>query len=686
MADRITGVDVKAICDEAFDKLAVSRERVQAARDLLAGKTRAPLPGNLKGYDPEQFRQSSPQKFTLPLKLMNTILRKSLAVKRYPVGESPRAQTVATRIEQPMQAVMDLLYPDSAATDLLLNEGEGAVVILPYPADWKDAPDSLYAEDNTTIRRRYQRDRQGRAASDEEYTLNPRRTFRPDTKQSQKTQQAEYDDWIARRIPLRIEALSRLECTPMNPVIKGDRVEIDGLCVKREFSTSRLRRRYFWGTAGAAEPMSDSATKSLTLYELWALDEDGYPYVSYCIDGQPTRFRDETLRDVPDKTWATIDLSPYCCRLPVVYQYGWSFPGVSNADDRAVPFVNPFGRTWMGIDTLMTAKVYHGYRTGFTGWFLEYDAAALAEAGMEGALPPHFEIPPNEVVPVPGRVVPSVHPGTGGDIDKLLAVMSAQVESELPSEQALGAGSSSSGFERQVAAGDALGAQHQVIEGRRRMYAETASIVFEVLSRLGERHDEPVRVYANVPIPTEQPGRQSAERRILQIDPELAGDVYEIEAEYVKQPGENLALRQQNFDLVQKSLMPLRKALEADGDPAPEVTIAEIEYDKVRQSDIGQARILELMAKIAGDEEMQQLLEAQAAAKAGPNGAPAGSFAGLTPPPMAPSLPGLAQPNVAASAEGGIIAGQMNSSALAQGVGTLPGVPPPIPNGVPGGV
>ena len=686
MPHRITGRDVKDQVDDAFTKLSVSRERVQSARDLLAGKIKAPLPGNLKGYDPEQFRQSSPQKFTIPLKLLNTILRKSLAVKRYPVGESPRAQTVATRIEQPLQAVMDALYPDSSVTDLLLNEAEGAVIVLPDLVDWKKTPRSLYDEDDTTIRRRYQRDRRGRAATDDEYTLHPRRSFKPDIAQSGKAQQAELDDWLARHLPIRIEALGRLQCAPMNPVVKGDRVEIDGLCVKREFSVSRLRRRYFWGTSGATEEMSDTGVKSLTLYELWATDEDDCPYVSYCVDGQPTRFRDEGLRDVPDPTSATIDISPYCSRLPVAYGYGWSFPGVSNPDDRGVPFVNPFGRTWMGIDTLLTSKVYHGYRTGFTGWFLEYDVNDLAEAGLDGALPPTFEIPPNEVVPVPGRVVPSVHPGTGGDIDKLLAIMSGSVDAELPSEQALGAGASSSGFERQVAAGDALGAEHQVIEGRRRLYAETASIVFEVLSRCGARHEEPVRVYANVPVPTEQPGRQSAERRILQIDPELAGDIYEIEAEYVKQPGENLALRQQNFDLVQKSLMPLRKALEADGDPSPEVTIAEIEYDKVRQSEIGQARILELMAKISGDEEMQKLLEAQAAAKAGPNGQPTGSFAGLQPPPMAPSLPGLTLADVGASALGGIVGGQMNAAALAQGMSQVPGVAPPMPNGVPGGV
>lgn len=662
----ITGPQIMEIHEEHAPRFDTPRKQADEAREFLAGRRKGPMPDGMSPEEAEQFRVTLSQQYTAVLKLENKLLFKGLQAKRDPMGVSNRAQAVATKIEQWVNPVMRRYYPDAALNDILLVEGQGGMVTLPLPARWEQLPSFRKDDDpDGPIIERYQRDVRGRARDDEEYRMGGA-SFEPDEDESLKAWTEEEEWFRARYFPIEFEPVSIRHSTPINPVIQGDRVKLDGLITKEDMSVSELlRRNYIWEKDGKLiEPETYSGgNASLTLYRLIMLDYDGSPYVAYTVDGCRTWKRVKG-QEMPGDGAYVVDLSPWCKSLPVAWDYGWNFAGVREPDERGVSFVNVFGRSWMAMSTLMTAMVRHGFKTGFGGWFYEPSPELLQATGYKPGDPlPTPTVKPETLMPVLGTLTPAVHAGSGPDIDKAIAILGQDLAAETPSPGAYGGGGASSAIERDAIEEDTLGVVAQIRQSRQRVFAQSARHALEIGDRIGEQTGKPVIIDATVATPIAQSGQMTSIRQYIELQPGLCGDIYEINAEWEKKRGENLALRQQNLTLYKERVMTLRQFLESDGDPSPEQTAAEIYAEDVIQSDVFRASLAQDAVKILGDERMAEIMEIQAQGQVTQNGIPTAALGMLGGGQLGQQAlpPGVAQPNLAASQLGGIVGSQIGA-------------------------
>lgn len=663
-----------AVYDDHQPRYATSQRKAQAARDFLAGKIKAPLDASILpgSADREALRASNTQKYFMPIKVNAMLVKDDIRLTRYPVGVGPRAMAAATKVEQVDNAVAELIYPHLVVTDLLLQEGAAFNITQPAMSFWGRTPKMFTNEDEEIIDKRYSVDKHGRG-EDDPYYAEGKRKYREDRSKSGEYFKSVEMDYRARNLPIEMRALSIRECVPINPVRKGNRMVLDGMVRKSEWTVSNLLKAgYRWGEDGHMEPAASGATKSATMYELWFINPNGHVYTSYSIDGKTTTKGEQA---------AVIDLTEtYGIEsLPIAFDYGMSFPG-ADSDDRPIPFVDIFAKSWLNIDSAVTSLLVRFYKVANLYMTYEPNVDLLKHLGITDHVPMP-EMKPGFMIPVLGKLQDANSSAGMREFGELISVLKMTLDEEMPSPDATGSGpGGTAGYAQNVAAAKALGTFVQVRHGQLSMKEQALGHFNEQAACIGREH-RPLCVVVNQEIPVDQrkAGQQSSTRAVIEVDPDMFGDTWNVTAEIPQNIEDNMPLAQVLAEHHSQGKIPLRFYLEKGlGITDPDVFEAELRAEQAMSTPYGLAMLNLEAAQYAGDEEQAAIMEGIAAQELlkilpqGPetsdNVMPAASLAGM----QGPAMTGMVAPNPVDSAVGGVMAGAMQSGGMAQSAG-VPG-------------
>jgi hypothetical protein len=357
----------------------------------------------------------------------------------------------------------------------------------------------------------------------------------------------------------------------------------------------------------------------------------------------------------------------------------------------------------------------HSYATAFGSWGVAADPQIFnqhPEVFLENGRPRNFSFAPMTTTILPGRPYPLVHPGVGASVKDLMKMLMDGVASMAPSEIAFGGGSASSGHDRSLSREYLETSMNQVLDGALKAYQFIGESILEICCGITKMTGVPVPVYATVVVPQIVSGinKPYTQRDIIELQPKWVGPIYNLEAFYPEDAGDNMAEKQQLAQLLLQGLVTFREFRERGfGDQNPAATLIEIFVDQYLRTDAGRAEIAQLAAEMMGQEsndEKQKLIDQQ---KLTPGGTPMAALppelqalnTGQIPPGVDPELfltklNGMLAHNAARSAltpsgplgPGGTAA--TPGPGMIGGVGAPPGppganVPPPmLPTGAPG--
>mgnify|MGYP001560150820 CR=1 FL=1 len=637
--------------------------RIKDARDLLMGLKRAPLPQVIADRpDGEAFRVDLPQKYTSTMQLINKLASPDPKLRRPKTSTSDMGERTASRIEKFVNPAVDDNFSNRDNVELLTVEAEAAAIVVPDVARWLRVPSDYYEDDGETIKPSYRRDDQGRAYDDaredaeQEYgdDFDEEKFdagFKPSEKRSRGAYKRHNDMARARNFPFEVRSLSRQQCIPINPIIRGTDVQVDGLLVKTAFEPSELIRRKYRvpGLTAHLEPKDDTEgdTNSglLWLYEAWLtdMDEEGYlyPYVAYSVAGRAT----DNDRNGFESD-AVIDLHKQCGlrSLPVVYGYGWRWFSV-DPDKRGMPYTFPFGRTWMALDAFLTGKAFAGWSEGMLAWFMEMPDSitdpAMLQAYNEFCANNPLTIEPFKITRTWGKMTPAVHPGTNRDVTEMATILGGAASSEIISPLARGGGQAGSAIERTVVSNDTIAGVMDIRGSNLSMRRRVGEIITEISCGVARKHGKPVLIYGNTETPTDRGKDASPTKAIIELKPDWLGpegqESFDLEAYYPEQLGDKLAEKAQLFGFWKEGAITDEQWCTAIGVSDPDRYIAELIYNKWRKGDQGIQVMMADAARYLGDQELVSLFDAQKSGAAGPDGQPMGVLAGMTPP-MGPQM------------------------------------------------
>lgn len=665
---RVSSADIHSLWERHYTNMRISRDRIQACRNVRYGKQSFQLPMDFDVPGAENLVITFPQKMTVPLKTINVLGRKQPKLQRDPVGLGPGPQITASNIETWVNAATEKKIRWGELIGKLFDDGECAVIVIPSLADWQKAPDfmdslseeefskldeetqgryrrvneyddpqSLDTEDTTESsnyiqvnkdgeplpQERYLRDTSGRAQDDPYYTENSRRKFKESRKHSRKAFEDEQAHWLKENLPFRISLVSATECCP----IFGTDDELIGLIIRRTFNREfLLSRDYVWEDDAdlivpASKNTMDNTVGEVVLYEYWGTDIDGVPYVAYSVNGNATYFRGGDAEDTDLLADAVIDLRKEfgLRKLPVKYCWGLHF----ETDDykmRGVPFLWPVLGAISGIEALATSVLVHAYATAFGSWGVAADPQIFnqhPDVFLENGRPRNFSFAPMTTTILPGRPYPLVHPGVGKDVQNLMNMLMEASSSMAPSELAFGGGQASSGHDRSLSRDYLETSMNQVLDGALQAYNFIGETILEICCGITKMTGTNVPVYATVPVPqiTGKANRSYERREIVELLPKWVGPIFNLRAFYPQDAGENLAELQQLAQLLLQGLVTFREFREKGfGDQNPAATLIEIFVDQYLRTDAGKAEIAQLAAELMGadaDKEKQALIDQQ---------------------------------------------------------------------------
>jgi hypothetical protein len=681
-ASYVTGAKIAELFNKHDGLTKDERTEIERTRKLIARELRAPMPEELGiGSEEDGLGVSLPDATVVPLQTVNRVGRRRPRVKRPTKGVAPRMQQRATKIEQPLNSLMSKLYPWTQTVDLIVNEAQCLVITQPEPTHWARRPrryelDDDGTEDKGRVRRPYRVDDKDRDESDGEYR-NTGKPFRVDERKSAAAYEDDLREYLAENPPFIQRAFSRREFAPINPRYVGTTLELDGVVVKQKYTATQLiQRDFIWPKAD--QLLSEDPGGEVTLYEAWLTDADGSPYVAYHVEGA----EGETKRWGTDgeQRAAVVNLKAEygICRLPVAYRYGLCFPG-AEPGRRGVPLMAPFESALLLEDSMASSKVVHAYNFGFGGWFHAPDASAGPDSHVDAeGNPIRIEVRPNSITMVPpGTITPAVHAGTNHDVTEVLSLTRGVVDDNTPNPEQDGAG-----YAQLISRSGVAESMDQVYDAIRELFEVSASHLLEAVCAFGEKF-RPVVVALD-----EDRAAQDNEgpAELVEVEPGLAGGNYRVLA--VFPPEENMPLRQQEAEFVERGLMTRREFHERRGVEDPEAYDAELMIEKLTaDEDRGWPEILRIAATITGDEAMKEQLELLEAQKISPTGDPLAAIqAGLQgpggvlpsgPPQGAPpSMTGMGGPSAAQSSLAGVIGGAMQAQPRSVAAGNGVAVPP----------
>ena len=709
-AGKVTGREIKELRDHHWPQMDGTRRRAEEERRFLLGEDQAPLAENFKLAGADHFRASIPHSITVPQRVRQKVIsrRPTLSIPLGPKGLGITAQRLTTRVEQPLASIMTdrkagFKWEDAA--DITLFEGFCAGVRVVDPADWLKRPSPWEDEKAKTWKKRYRTDNQGRDEGDEGYE--------GDDTRARKRYEEDLDYHRARNVPLRHKALSITQCAP----IFGDDLSVEGLIVDEEYSLSKLKRMYHFGPSGLATPTggtSDSTALANThssgqimrLLSYWAYDDEGIPYVSYCVEGANGPMETRWKGGEYDGEIACINLKERFGleRLPVSWRWGLGW-NTANPDHRSLPFTRPFRPGWKAVNSMLTGVAVWVWWRGFPTLIEEVDPNAPPEGEIEGDETPEPQvIMPMQVLRVRGTIKEIMTQGPDAAVFKAIDIHLGANESEAPGKS----NKDQSGFSQSMAEGFEEMALTTVRQSLAELYEDDGSFILEAGKRLpelpkakGSPGFAPIMVFRSTDVPTsDSAGGERNEP--MTLDPDLIDETFTTVARYQKEM--SLPERQQSMEAVERRLKTRRKHLEDDGDQSPETTEMELQLEDRRSRPEWQQYFDGLVNEVRGQEELNEIAEGQKLGIMDQDGMPMGLETGTMDPAMlppgmlAPQMPGAMPPGVpqdgsltgmggpssaqttlAGAVGGGTMQGPINSAVAAGGA-----LPPTLP--LPGGV
>lgn len=699
-AGKITGPELKSLKEEYWPQMAGTRKRALEEREFLLGNDQAPLPEtfNLAGAD--HFRASIPHSITVPQRVRQKVIsrRPQLSIPLGPKGLGITAQRLTTKVEQPLNSIMEdrkagFRWEDAA--DITLLEGFCASVRVVDPADWQKHPsawddDSKHGQgeqrpgtDGSQDRRwkkKYRLDQMGRDEGDDGYEQNDTR--------ARKRYEDDLDWHRARNIPLRHKAVSIQNCAP----IFGPDLSVEGLIIDEEYSQSRLKRMYHIGPSGLATPTggtSDSTalantsiSNAMHLISYWAYDEDGIPYVSYCVQGANGEYQETRWKGGDaDGELAIINLKDRfgLDRLPVSWRWGLGW-NTANPDHRSLPFTRPFRPGWKTVNSMLTGIAVWVWWRGFPTLIEEVGEHAPQIADIEGEESPVEPqiIMPMQVLRVRGSIKEIMTAGPDAAVFKAIDIHLGSSESEAPGKS----NKDQSGFSQSMAEGFEEMALTTVRQSLAELYEDDGSFILEAGKRMpelpkakGSPGFAPIMVFRSTDVPTsDKAGSDSARNEPMELDPDLIDETFTTVARYKKEM--SIPERQQSMEAVERRLKTRRQHLEDDGINDPETVELELIAEDQRALPEYQQYLLKLVAELQGAEELEEIAKGQEEGIMNDKGMPTYAGAGVMDPNMLP--PGMMAPPQGALMPGtpqdgsvtGMGTGSMGTQALA---GTVSG-------------
>jgi hypothetical protein len=687
---RYQGAEVQDIRNHYWNNLSKTREKATEARALLAGEKGIELPETVTVAGADAWIGDLPHKKTGPQRVRQKLIGNQWELKRPRSSGGQRAATISTRIEQPLEAIMkdeDAGFPWEDANDICLIEGLVFSTVSLTTADWRSGP-VLYpkgaksVEDVSALDMKYAIDGEGRFRGDDGYDEKT-----VDIDRARREQTADMHDHMARHLPFRQRAYSIRSCQP----IFGADLKLEGLIIETFWSQRECKRRgmrasrskqdsvgdnlYPLGAIGEGDS-STGAGGLVKVTEAWLLDEDGLPYITYCVDGGKEdglpAFREKNGKIEP----YIIDLSKIAqdsrkewhgfTRLPISWGWGlgWS---AADLDKRAMPFTEPFQQSWRNVDALMTTIVASAMWLAFPALVEKVSIADMADESLDEKARKLPDIQMLKITRVTGDIQNVGSQGPHPSVFEAIGIALGENKAEQPGGQGEGG---SSGFAMTISEALESDALTTVNNTVMKMVSQNASFVLEGAKILGECY-EPVQVYKlpDVLLEADDP---SDTGKPMVLEPGLIGRSFDVKAVKRKVPGENPAVRQQNAALVKEGFYDNVWFLEQDGYPSPEEMAARVAYQEILNSDVGKAATIRLLQQYVNDRFVEQIQEAVAGQEADAQGLPNGFADGLSPPPeMAGMLAagpqaggemdGLGVPNPAQASLNGTIAGGMQT-------------------------
>ena len=686
----VTLSKIKQLRDDHWDTLEELRNRIKEVRASIQGETQFKLPDDFDVPGKESLLLKFPAKIVMPLQILSLLEQDRPTLKRYSIGPSLRAQTVATDVETWVNAVCNALIPWRKLMQRIFIEGACAVGAIPTTAHWVQAPtfldtidgkrwarlsekrkdgyesesDGTYTkkdrDGNKLPKKRYFRDAKGREEDDEWYTdPTKKRTFREDRKATRKAWETERRHWLARRLPFTVRVESAMDCVPFFGDTEDDLI---GILIQTDFSEEELvYQDLIWDRKAAVvrDQGTDGEGKKKdanTLYEWWFYNEAKEPCVAYAVNMKPTK-----MRQGDDEVEAVINLTEEygLTRLPWKWVWGQHID-TGDIGKKAIPYNWPILPVLTAMEALATSMLVHTYTMAFGGWAVDISpelAVKNPSLVMDGNKPRQYKFNPMTITNVPGRPVPLFHPGAGGNAEALMRLLLNQAESNTPASSVFGGGGAASGHDRaltkqylQTALDQTRDAALKAVEFIGETILEAACGIIEQLD-----DDESIPVYENTDVQQINKGesRESLQnqkyRSIIELKPEWVGPIYDLEAVYAKSVGDNLAKLEQLASHYEKGMVTWRQYREeGHGDTHPEQTLIEVWVDQYLRTDAGRAEIAKLAEKMLMgqfDEEKDALV---AEGQILPDGTPVDALAEGAVLPGQPAAPGLPQgmPNV----------------------------------------
>mgnify|MGYP007100060462 FL=1 len=695
MQDRyIMRSQVEALVSTNQPRWQQTPDRATKSRELVNGEIKAPIPDGFKIAGADQFRADAPQKYLVPYHQRNTLAKDPPRVKRWRRGDSDALKLESTKIEQRMQAVMDDRFRFRDAVDILLMEGVCLSITLPSTASMSQVP-SIYEKDGKTIKARYQRNKDGKPKP--EGKQEDGETWRLSKAASAKVHKADVRHAQSLRIPLDNELLGPTSFIP----VFGPGLVLDAAIVERYWTKNDLiKRNIVWGGMGQLSPDGPATDRANSLAnvggdrikvtELHAVDEqeDGaHPYVAYLAedkDGKRTPLRQRSSSG--DEADALICLRcEYGLTQPhFVLEWGqhWAHP---NYDKKAMPFPLPFAQSWQNIDAILTGCTTWAWWRGFPTLIEQPNANTPPEIDVHTDSPDDddddiLEIAPMSIIRAKGTVTELGTQGPSQVINWLVGWLAGANDEQGPPGAAFG-GDASSGFQASLSRAYAEDAMEDIRAGSIALFKRTASIMFELLCGIADKFGGSVPIQRITPVPLGTRSKDgSRKREILDITSDMAGDLYDLDADFPPQP--NLAKGQQWAEWQERGLILLEEFREEIiGDEHPEIFVARRLKQRIQDSPEYMAKVMEIVAQLEGNEAERQRIMALASGQGeqGTDGvvrpAVPGQPQGMLPPGGDPGAltGGGGMPNIAASALGGAVAGPMGAAVQAsQAGGSIP--------------
>lgn len=644
--------DIQELYEEYWPKWEPARARIQEVRDSLKKKTQFRLPEDFDVPGKESLIVRFPSKITVPLQIVNLLEKEPPKLTRYAINPSLRAQSVATDVETWINAVCLLLVPWRKLVEKIFLDGACAVGAIPMPAHWRQAPTFLDVVDKkrwsklSAKRReeyradddedeyakrdddgdklpksRYFRDARGRSADDSWYSDIPRngkpRKFKESRKHTRKAWQEERTHWLARRLPFVVRVESPMDCIPFF----GEEDELIGLLVKTALKEEdAIYQDLIWDKTAAVFKDESDDGEGITLLEYWHYNKKREPCVTYSVNGLETKRRVED-----DEVEAQINLQEEygLSRLPWTWSWGLRLDS-GNIAERAIPYNWAVLDVLTAMEAVATSILIHTYSCAFGGWAIDVNqeiALKNPSIVMDGSKPRTYTFKPLQVMNVPGRPYPLVHPGPGGAVDQLMGMFAAQADAMSPSQAAFGGGGASSGHDRALSREFLEAAMDQVKDGALKAWEFIGECLLEGACGLIEMIDEDdatIPVFENEPIQQiNDVGVGSTKtakyRKPLEFKPDWIGNIYDLEAYYPKSVGENSVMLEQLANHFTQGLVTWREYREKGwGDDSPERTLIEVWIDQYLRTDAGRmeiARLAEEMMRGEFEEEKQKWVD-----------------------------------------------------------------------------